>query len=340
MVSSLLAAIVLQSSLTVDRGDYVIHAEVMGSGRPMVALPGGPGFSGRSVWGIGFGMRESCRTYLFNQLGTGESQPKAAGADIAEMISLDKTIEDIEALRKASGNKKWIVFGQSWGVILALCYAARHPQSVDHLVLTSIPGLETDGTILSENLAKALPGAVERKLIDLELDPAISESEKAEIQVLSVLPYYFYEPSIGQSLLSRTPPGLFSSKVFLSLRQHVLNAAAYRDSLRGLRNYKGPVTMIQGHQDPCGASMPFLLKEKHLRQAEVTMLNRCGHFGWIESRQSFFAALYRALKLKVPEWADIAEYADAPAIVREAVAREEAGWPFGWKPSAISGPNM
>jgi len=333
MLALALAAFSLQASVVVDRGDYVIHADVIGSGRPVVAIAGGPGFSGRSVWGIGFGMRERCRTYLFDQLGTGQSKLKSASGKLDDYVGLDKTIADLEALRKKAGLTKWTVLGQSWGVIVSLVYAAKHPEAIDHLVLVSIPGIGHDGTELSQNLDAKIPKPVMDKMIEFELRQDIPEEEKLATQVLGAMPYYFHDVEIGERLAKAAPAGLFAPKVFMLLRKHVLNPTAYREDLKRLNSFKRPVTMIQGHQDPCGAAMPYQLKEDYFPHAKVRMLSGAGHFAWLESRRSFFFELHQALKLPLPAYLQrLGEWED-PARDRELEAMEKLGWPFGHIPA-------
>lgn len=329
MVALVLAAFALQAPVVVDRGDYVIHAEVIGSGRPVVAIAGGPGFSGRSVWGVGFGMRERCRTYLFDQLGTGQSKLKSATSKLDDYVGLHKTIDDLEALRRKAGHAKWTVVGQSWGVIVSLVYAARHPEAIDHLVLVSIPGLGKDGMELSRNLDAKIPKPVMDKMIEFELRQDIPEEEKLATQVLGAMPYYFHDFEIGERLAKEAPAGLFAPKVFMLLRKHVLNPTEYREDLMRLTSFKRPVTMIQGHQDPCGAAMPYLLKEDYLPHAKVRMLGGAGHFAWLEDRQFFFYEMHQALGLPLPQYLQRLGESEDPSRDREREAMKKSGWPFG-----------
>lgn len=302
---------------------HSVQAEAVGTGKPMVAIPGGPGFRGRSLWGIGFGMRASLKTYLFDQHGTEAIQTKAS-----RPISLDGTIQDLELLRKQKGHKKWIVLGQSWGVIVAMVYAARHPEAVEHLVLTSVPGLDLDGFVLQQNLDKKIPNDVQKAFVEIELDPSMSPEEKLRRQVPAAMPYYFFDVDQGQQARAKAPANLFAPHVFLALQKHILNSQAYRSDLAKLRQTKFPVTMIQGHQDPCGSAMPFLLKDDYLPRANVHLISRCGHFPWIEESSQFFGKLHDALKLKQPAWLD-ERYGNEKAIETESALWTKNNWPFG-----------
>lgn len=329
MIVHALLTMILGTSLSVDRGDYRIHAQVIGEGQPLVAIAGGPGFSGQSVWGVGFGARKACKTYLFDQLGTGQSQMKHPEKPLEGSVSLLSTVDDLEALRKATGHKKWIVFGQSWGVIVALVYAARNPGAVDHLVLASVPGLGFDGRVLGTNLAKSIPDEVEKQIADISLDPAISDAEKADRALQLVIPYYFHDPMFGRNLAKRAPVGMFAPHVFLALQENILGTKGYAEDLRALRRTKFPVTMIQGHQDPCGAAMPYLLKDEFFPRAKVYMLDRVGHFSWMEERELFFTVFHQSLKLPMPDYLTAENLLDNPAGDRELAEMEEHGWPFG-----------
>lgn len=329
MLAVAVAALLMPASVVVDRGDYVINADVIGSGRPVVAIAGGPGFSGRSVWGIGFGMRERCRTYLFDQLGTGNSKLKDPQAKLDDYVGLHKTIEDLEALRKKAGHTKWTVIGQSFGVIVSLVYAARHPESIDHLVLVSVPGIGPDGGQLTVNLAAKIPKPVMDKMIEFDLRQDLPEEEKLATQVLGGMPYYFHDVERGERLAKEAPEGLFAPRVFKLLQRHILNPTAYRDDLKRLTSFKRPVSMIQGHQDPCGAAMPYLLKEDYFPHAKVHMLGGAGHFAWLEHREFFFHDLHQTLKLPLPQYLRNLGEMEDPARDRELEAMEKFGWPFG-----------
>ncbi len=337
MFTTLAALVTLSTPILVDRGDYTIHAEKLGTGTPMVILPGGPGFSGKAVWAIAFGTRSNITSYLFDQLGTGKSHPKIPNQDPTNLISLNKTIEDIESIRKSEKHDKWIVCGQSWGAIVALVYAARYPDRVHHLILTSIPGIGYDATILGTNLNRAIPEPLSKQLVEIELNTTLSPEEKVSAQLQLITPYYFFSHQSGDYYLSLAPAELFEPKVFISLQKHILNSADYYDDLTKLPKTKFPVTLIQGHQDPTGAAMPYLLKEQFLPRAKVNMINQAGHFPWIENSDAFFTAFYADLGIKPPAF--VTEYEDEDVMQKENDARTKNGWPFNYIPPAVNSKN-
>ena len=117
-----------------------IYWEVSGNpdGKAAVALHGGPGSGstpGRRRW---FDPARY-RLVQFDQRGCGRSTPHAG--DWATDLTSNTThhlIADIECLREHLGIDRWLVWGGSWGVTLALAYAQRHPDRVSEMVLLSI----------------------------------------------------------------------------------------------------------------------------------------------------------------------------------------------------------
>jgi proline iminopeptidase len=128
-----------EGMLDVGEGQLV-YWSVSGNpaGKPALLLHGGPGS------GSGPGHRRlfdpaAYRIVQFDQRGCGRSRPPAA--DWSTDLSANTThhlIADIERLREHLAIQRWLVWGGSWGVTLALAYAERYPQRVSEMVLVSI----------------------------------------------------------------------------------------------------------------------------------------------------------------------------------------------------------
>jgi proline iminopeptidase len=124
-----------------DVGDgQLVYWEASGnpSGKPAIALHGGPGSGGTP------GRRRSFdpEAYLFvqfDQRGCGRSTPAVAEPGTTlEHNTTWHLVADIERLREHLGIERWLVWGGSWGVTLALAYAALHPERVTEMVLVSV----------------------------------------------------------------------------------------------------------------------------------------------------------------------------------------------------------
>ncbi|MGH9029877.1 MAG: alpha/beta fold hydrolase, partial [Acidimicrobiales bacterium] len=125
-------------SLEVGDGQS-LYWEICGnpSGTPALVLHGGPGS------GCTSGMRrmfdpDLYRIVLFDQRGCGRSTPRVdALTDLSDNTTWH-LVSDIELLRRELDVRRWVVFGLSWGVTLALAYAENHPDRVGAMVLASV----------------------------------------------------------------------------------------------------------------------------------------------------------------------------------------------------------
>jgi proline iminopeptidase len=124
-----------------DVGDgQRVYWETVGDpqGPPAVFLHGGPG-GGCSVGHRRLFAPYGYRGVLFDQRNCGRSLPHAADADTElSTNTTDHLVADIEALREHLGIERWLVWGGSWGVTLALAYAERFPERVRAMVLVAV----------------------------------------------------------------------------------------------------------------------------------------------------------------------------------------------------------
>jgi len=120
-----------QGLLSLD--DARLFYEVVGSGDPILVVHGGPGLDHAYLQpGLNVLARQNTLVY-YDQRGLGRS----SAALEPSSINLDAFVQDIEALRQAAGYDRVNVLGHSFGALIALEYAARHPGSVRSLILMS-----------------------------------------------------------------------------------------------------------------------------------------------------------------------------------------------------------
>jgi proline iminopeptidase len=124
-----------------DVGDgHRVYWEACGNpdGKPALVVHGGPGS------GCGTGSRSHFdpavyRVVLFDQRNCGRSTPHASEPVIdLSTNTTDHLIRDMEQLREHLGIDKWLVFGGSWGSVLSVTYALRHPERVSEMIVTAV----------------------------------------------------------------------------------------------------------------------------------------------------------------------------------------------------------
>ncbi len=125
--------------LDVDDGHMLYHEQLgRPDGVPVIYLHGGPGSGCELGPRTPFDLKRH-RAVLIDQRAAGRSTPYA-GDDGVNWAAIDMNhhIADIEQLRAHLGIDKWIVFGLSWGSVLGLTYAERHPDRVAAVVVAAV----------------------------------------------------------------------------------------------------------------------------------------------------------------------------------------------------------
>ncbi len=132
-------------------------------GKPVVVIHGGPGS------GVGPGWRryhdpEVYRIVLFDQRGCGRSTPHASDPTTSLATNTTDHLEaDIERLREHLRIDRWQVFGASWGCVLGLVYAERHPDRVTELIAFALAtGRRAETELLTRGVGRLFPAAWER----------------------------------------------------------------------------------------------------------------------------------------------------------------------------------
>ena len=92
---------------------------------PIVYLHGGPG-GGIPPDAPRLFDPETFHIVVFDQRGCGNSKC----GNRLKANTTDRLVEDAETVRNTLGIDRWIVMGSSYGSLLAVLYAARHPSSV------------------------------------------------------------------------------------------------------------------------------------------------------------------------------------------------------------------
>ncbi len=106
-----------------------------GSGPTLVHLPGVPFSDAANEWRIPvlrrafLGLADELRFVQYDGRGTGSSQ-----RDVAD-LSLEGMLLDLDAVVDAAGLERFALLGFFHSVLVAIAYAARHPERVTHLVL-------------------------------------------------------------------------------------------------------------------------------------------------------------------------------------------------------------
>ena len=214
---------------------------------------------------------------MWEQRGTGRSKlPKYD----ASTINLNAYIEDIEALRKNLRAEKFIVVGNSWGMILGLAYAGAHPDAVRAVVTIGSGPITFEylGVFSDNQLARL--GASELEARDVWKDPAreAADPDRAGFERLRIAAVaYFFDRKKALQMQAELDPKDYNFRVPPAF----LSAEGKYDFRPKLKAITAPVLLLQGRQDIAGEGN-ILEAHSLIKNSKLAFIDKCGHMPWLE----------------------------------------------------------
>jgi proline iminopeptidase len=117
-------------------GRYEVWVKQVGTGDvPLLTLHGGPGFPHYYLECFeDFLPQDRIRFWYYDQLGCGFSDCP----DDSSLWTVDRFREEVEQVRGTLGLDRFVLYGHSWGGILAIEYALAYPQYLTGLVISNM----------------------------------------------------------------------------------------------------------------------------------------------------------------------------------------------------------
>lgn len=117
-------------------GKYKVWTKRMGSGPiKVLLLHGGPGFSHEYLEAMeSFLPQAGIEMYYYDQLGCNNSDRP----DDTSLWTLPRYLDEVEEVRRGLGLDNFVLYGHSWGGILAMEYALNYQQHLRGLVISNM----------------------------------------------------------------------------------------------------------------------------------------------------------------------------------------------------------
>jgi proline iminopeptidase len=272
-----------EGSLEVDGAQLRYGTE--GSGAPVIILHDGPGI-GQAYFVSAFGAPgfppPGLRWIAYDQRGSGRS----TGAEDPSKLTMARFVEDLEAVRKATGEERVALMGHGFGGLLALEYAVAYPERVAAMIL-----LDPDPA--SHRLWAEHERIVEARTTDEDrmLMAAISGGDGWELDPVQVERYYLVR---FQAYFGRREA---ASGLRLGLAQSVYGnfpktAEIVRESLGDwdifdrLSGVTARTLILTGDQSIYPMRAHEMLRDA-LPNARLVVLPGVGHFPQMEDPEGF-----------------------------------------------------
>ena len=172
--------------LPVVGGKYKVWTKKMGSGPiKVLLLHGGPGFSHEYLEAFeSFLPQAGIEMYYYDQLGCNNSdQP-----DDPALWTLARYTEEVEEVRRGLGLEDFVLYGHSWGGILAMEYALKYQQHLRGLVISNMSAGVQSALKRSASIKLQLPHDTLVRLTALEAQQAYDSPEYQKIMMDDLYP--------------------------------------------------------------------------------------------------------------------------------------------------------
>lgn len=279
-----------------DVGGAALYWRERGQGTPLVTLHGGPDFDHAYLLPELDRLGDACRVVFYDQRGRGRSATGVRPDD----VTMASEIADLDRLRDHLGVATMAVLGHSWGGVLAMAYAARHPDRVSHLVLMgSAPASHAGWIALREHLERVRDVARLRELRSTAAYAAGDPDTVAAYYRVHFRPALRLPEHIGivvdRLRRSFTREGILLARAIEDRLYVETSQSPGFDLLPALARLDIPALVLHGDHD----FVPLELAE-HIAGAlplgRLVVLPECGHFASLERPEETIAGIVAFLR--------------------------------------------
>lgn len=263
---------------TFNNSGLTIHYTIQGQGDPIVLISGGPGQVATYMKPLATMLSTNHTAILVEQRGTGRSIPAVVNS---VSISSDLLIADLESLRVALGLKRWTLLGHSFGTFTAMRYATFHPAQTQALILLATSPPRSIDDHFFDNVASRTPPLAQARLAEItQLKKSANAEQLKKLSLeegsIGVAPFFF-DVKNAEPLLALPDDPPSRDVVFRLLWKDY----QHFNLVNALRVLHIPTLIVQGRQDPLDLEMAGRTRDA-IPGAKLVILERCGHFAWLE----------------------------------------------------------
>ena len=265
------------------RGGSLFYRDV-GQGWPTMVLHGGPDFDHRYLLPELDRLSDLLRLIYYDQRGRGRSEPDAT----PDAVTISSEIEDLEGLRAHFGLETVALLGHSWGALLALEYAIRHPEHLSHLVLMN------PAPVTHDDLMRFRQDRQRRAAGDLNKMKAIAATARYQAGEIEAEAEYYrahyrtavrrpedVDRIVGRLRQAATPTGIRKARAIEDRLYKQTWSSTQYDLLPKIARLDVPTLVLHGESD----FVPMVCPEHIARAipgARLVVLGECGHFAYLE----------------------------------------------------------
>ena len=281
--------------VTLSNGHKLWVQQSISGETPVLLIHGGPGGSSGMLQPVEEALRkQGYQTIVYHQLGSVNSD----NPDEPGLWTIEDFTNHLEQVCDALNLKKFYIFGYSWGVVLALEYAIRHPKRLHGMILSNFTASSESFETYAQLLRTKLSNESKRTLDQLEKINDFTNPAWVKIITEEFMPKHFCILKPWPSAFSA-----FMEEMNWKICHHFFgkNDFAVKGAIKGwnrwadLPNINIPTLILSGASDQCspadakrmGSLMP---------KGSAHIIPRASHVPFYENPSDYFEHLTQFLK--------------------------------------------
>jgi pimeloyl-ACP methyl ester carboxylesterase len=283
------------------------HADAngpVGAHTLVIVLHGGPGAAGEAA-GLAKGLADSFHVLEPWQRGSGD-EPLTVATHVEDLHRLiasevEGALTPPGSAKKAESSRfkpRPALVGESWGAMLALAYAAAHPDSAGPIVLVGCGTFDKASRARLEATLEERTDEETRRGIECLAERYPDPGERFVKMHELTEPLYAFaadaslQRAAGSADNAAQPP-FFDFRAYEQTWSDMLQLQDEGVYPAAFSAITSPVLMLHGTYDPHPGRMIRDSLLPYLPQLQYREFERCGHQPWMEKavREEFFAAL-------------------------------------------------
>lgn len=273
-----------------SQGDSIFLRSV-GSGPPILIIHGGPGMDHSYLLPHMDELADSYQLVYYDQRASGRSEINVDSTT----VSMKGFLMDMESIREHFNFDRWHVMGHSWGGLLGMCYALEYEERLHSLVLINSTAASTELQEQEQELLAGRESEEDRKAREAIIQSSAfrnGETSAYEDLYRLIFSKEFYNQSYIDSLVLDFQPGFAVSGSKLRFLSKDFSDV---DLSERLQDMDVPTLILYGEHDvQSTTSGPSLAKQ--IPENAFIVLEKTGHFPFVESKEVFFQTVRAFLK--------------------------------------------
>ena len=272
----------------IPAGKVSLYSREIGRGQPIIVLHGGPDFDHGYLLPDLDRLADAFRLIYYDQRGRGRSADEV----LPEDVTLASDVDDIDKVRQHFHLESAALLGHSWGAVLALEYALRHPERVSHMILMNpAPASASDLAMFRKVYAQKLGADMDRQR-EIVASAAYKEGDPEAVAARYRL---HFKPALKRPEDYERLMATMKAEFISQGKEGIVKARAVEDRLMRdtwqvdgydllpkLQTLSIPTLIISGDHDFFPGEVAAHIA-RAIPNAQLVTLRNCGHFAYLES---------------------------------------------------------